>query len=122
MQNQERRNFHRIAFNSEISLKTSQETISGELIDISLKGVLIFRPKNWHPEINDATEFSMKLDPEKTIVMQTKVVHADNEQIGLECQSIDLDSISYMRRLVSLDLGDNSLLERDLQALIHTAP
>jgi hypothetical protein len=41
----------------------------------------------------------------------------EQELLGFVCQYIDLDSISHLRRLVELNLGDGSLLERELAAL-----
>jgi hypothetical protein len=36
----------------------------------------------------------------------------------LLCESIDLDSITHLRRLVELNAGDPALLERELTALV----
>ena len=41
----------------------------------------------------------------------------DGELIGFVCRHIDVDSISHLRRLVELNLGDEALLERELAAL-----
>jgi hypothetical protein len=38
--------------------------------------------------------------------------------VGLRCDRLDVDSMSHLRRLVELNLGDPALLERDLQSLI----
>jgi hypothetical protein len=43
--------------------------------------------------------------------------HSDEGQVGFECEFIDLDSISNLRRLVELNLGDSMLLERQLGSL-----
>ena len=37
--------------------------------------------------------------------------------VGMVCRHIDVDSISHLRRLVELNLGDEALLERELAAL-----
>jgi hypothetical protein len=43
--------------------------------------------------------------------------HSERAQVGFECEYIDLDSISNLRRLVELNLGDSVLLERQLGSL-----
>ena len=49
--------------------------------------------------------------------MSTHWVHHNNGYTGLRCDSIDLDSVTHLRRLIELQLGDPALLERDLAEL-----
>jgi hypothetical protein len=49
--------------------------------------------------------------------MSVSVSHVIGNEVGFKCEHIDLDSISALRRLVELNLGDSHLLERDLLAL-----
>ena len=49
--------------------------------------------------------------------MWMQVAQAQELQLGLVCRSIDLDSVTHLRRLLELQLGDPTLLERDLAAL-----
>ena len=37
---------------------------------------------------------------------------------GLHCLAIDIDSVTHLRRLVELNLGDPALLEREVSALV----
>lgn len=37
--------------------------------------------------------------------------------LGLRCRNIDLDSITHLRRLLELQLGDATLLQRELGQL-----
>ena len=50
--------------------------------------------------------------------MEARVVHVEGRYAGLRCLAIDLDSVTHLRRLVELNLGDPALLERELSALI----
>ena len=43
---------------------------------------------------------------------------AEGGKIGLQCESIDLDSITHLRRLVELNAGDPALLDRELSSLL----
>ena len=52
-------------------------------------------------------------------MMEGVVAHSARGLIGIACRSIDLDSITVLRRLIELNLGDAALLERDLQALVE---
>lgn len=44
--------------------------------------------------------------------------HGDDEYLGFLCQDVDLDSVTHLRRLVELNLGDDTLMQRELQALV----
>jgi hypothetical protein len=44
----------------------------------------------------------------------------ENNLVGLEITSMDLDSATNLRRLVELNLADPSLLERELSQLTAT--
>ena len=65
-----------------------------------------------------AIPINVDLAPGTTISMWGTVVHIDDQQIGLRCDSIDLDSITHLRRLVELNSGDPAELEREISALI----
>ena len=51
------------------------------------------------------------------ISMSTHWVHNNGGSTGLRCDSIDLDSITHLRRLVELNVGDETVLERELAHL-----
>jgi len=56
--------------------------------------------------------------PKALASKQGVVAHSEAGHIGLTCQHIDLDSAAHLRRLVELNLGDETQLRRKLQALI----
>jgi hypothetical protein len=120
--NQERRRFSRIPFNVAADLQlTEAESITVEVIDLSLHGLLIAKPTAWFAPLG--TEFNLCLTLENSdtqLAMSATVAHVDEDSIGFECQNIDLESISHLRRLIELNLGSSDILNRELNALIHT--
>lgn len=64
-------------------------------------------------------DVDIRLDPKAHIKMQVKLTHDDHGQLGFVCREIDLDSISHLRRLIELNLGDQAELERELGALLE---
>ena len=115
---QERRRFHRILFDSKVKVNIGDATFSSSLIDISLNGVLLDRPHNWPTEHNEPVALDILLDEaEIHIRMITRLAHQEAETIGLKCQSIDIESVGHLRRLIELNLGDIELLNRDIEAL-----
>jgi hypothetical protein len=92
-----------------------------EVLDLSLKGALI-RPKSAaFVAVGSKCTLKIQLDDEGTTIrMESTVIHHQAGLYGLGCREIDLDSITHLRRLVALNLGDESLLEREFGLLVSS--
>lgn len=117
----DRRRFARIPFEAQVTLGTATGSLSGELIDISLKGVLVTRPPGWTPPPGQLVTVEITA-PDKvfTINMRGVVEREDSDKLGIECREIDIDSATNLRRLVELNLGDTALLNRELAELVDS--
>jgi hypothetical protein len=113
----ERRHFSRIVFDGDTCISQGERTWPVTLLDLSLKGLLIEEPKNWNADNHQPFQASIQLNEDTTINMSVNWRHTNKGQMGFECTHIDIDSISHLRRLVELNLGDDSLLERELAGL-----
>jgi hypothetical protein len=114
----EQRRFHRILFDAPVRIREGDNEHITTLVDISLNGALVLRPETWSLQRGDSVRLIVLLDDSKArIHMQTEVAHQSEDTIGLRCVTIDMESIGHLRRLVELNLGDQTLLERDLTAL-----
>ncbi len=112
-----RRRFQRIAFDAATELVQGEQRWDVELYDLSLKGLLIKAPEGWSGDPERPFFASISLAADTLVQMEVLQARSDNQQLGFVCVHIDLDSISHLRRLVELNLGDGSLLERELAAL-----
>ncbi len=118
--NQERRIFSRIHFEAHVSLDLMGKKYAAYLIDISLKGALVELtqtqaiPRNTMGNLHVLFE-----DSGEEIRAEICVMHVDGQKLGLVCLAMDIDSITHLRRLHELNLGDPELLERELAAMIH---
>jgi hypothetical protein len=115
--NEEKRRFHRILFNAEAILQGEEAQYSCKILDLSLKGCLLEFNQTWLGKPNQLYTLTFKLTDEISIDMKLAVMHCKDSHCGFECQYIDIDSISSLRRLVELNIGDSELLERELVAL-----
>ncbi len=116
----EKRRFSRIAFEASAYLDLKGSKIVVQLIDISLKGALVLledKALDIEPKAAAAV-LNIILNDSVVITMDVKIVHSAEGRLGLECVQIDIDSIAHLRRLVELNLGEESLLYRELKALI----
>lgn len=114
---QHQRNFSRIAFDVDATIKDPQQSWQTRLIDISLHGALIETPDNFSPAKDQLLQLSVHLDGGPDICMEVKIMHQEQHQAGLRCEDIDVSSITHLRRLLELNLDDPELLERELSAL-----
>lgn len=120
---EDRRHHSRITFHTAAYLVIGDRRIEAKVLDLSLKGALVQLPDT-DPSLetvaNSPCELNIDLDDAENdrICMKVRIAHAHQGRIGLLCQGIDLDSVTHLRRLVELNLGDPDLLERELSALI----
>jgi hypothetical protein len=114
-----RRKFQRVLFDADTRIEGESVNTPAKLIDISLNGALLERPKHWSTTTGEKVSISIELDQQEefSINMQARVAHADDDKVGLHCEHIDMDSITNLRRLLEMNLGDPELLERELAAL-----
>ena len=116
-QAQEQRQFSRIPFDVSVTLQTEQQSWQSDLIDISMHGALIQAPRAFEADRKRLYQLAIHLEGGPDICMDVLIAHHENEELGLHCKDIDIDSITHLRRLIELNLGNPALLERELSAL-----
>lgn len=120
--NHESRHFLRIPFQAEVQLQIHllDEIQSASLLDISLKGALVRLDTPIDKAFNGYS-CSMMLTlgkGDEKVTMKGKIVHQAGALIGIDCQHIDLDSITNLRRIIGLNTGNEALLERELGEML----
>lgn len=115
----DRRRFTRVPFDAQTSLRQDGVDIDVQLVDLSLHGLLVLEPKGWI-QVSNTGQFDavIELAEGSQIRMDVHLAHAEEGLLGFECDYIDLDSISHLKRLVALNTGDEKLLERELGGLL----
>lgn len=114
----EKRHFQRILFDAPVTLDLGAATYSSRLIDLSLRGALIQRPLDWPAQATGGAQLRIRLGDDTQIQMEAQLAHGEGDRLGFQCRHIDMDSITHLRRLVELNLGDDALLRRELEELI----
>jgi len=114
---QEQRQYSRIPFDVSVTLQTKQQSWQSDLIDISMHGALIKAPRAFEADRKRLYQLAIHLEGGPDICMDVLIAHHENEELGLHCKDIDVDSITHLHRLIELNLGNPALLERELSAL-----
>ncbi|REL27879.1 PilZ domain-containing protein [Thalassotalea euphylliae] len=122
-----RRQFTRILFSIKATLYIEEQlqeiAYPVSIHDISLNGALVTAPKCNTPLKAKLGRLVFNLgDSDALVEMHIGVVHQEPDVIGLQCNAIDIDSVTYLRRLVELNLGDQSQLEKELSQLSKSQP
>jgi hypothetical protein len=113
-----RRQFTRILFLIKATLTVDEQAYPVSIHDISLSGALVTSPVTELLLLNKNAILSFSLGHGNAEVsMNVDIVHQEFDETGLKCKTIDIDSITHLRRLVELNLGDENQLNKELSQL-----
>lgn len=114
----DRRRFTRINFDAATEVKQGDDIWQAKLIDISFNGMLLSTEAPIPLENGAAVEITVHLlGNDVTINTPATLAHNEELQCGFAIENLDLDALTQIRRLIELNLGDEALLERELDHL-----
>ncbi len=115
----ERRVFSRIKFVADVKLICDGVTYGADMLDISLRGALIIPHDDLKIKSGDLCELKFAL-PETDIVLQfaMELVHAAEDNLGFKFLSENVDTMTHLRQLLSLNLGNPTKITEELPFLI----
>ncbi|MCW8831724.1 MAG: PilZ domain-containing protein [Colwellia sp.] len=117
-----RRQFTRILFSIKAELTVEDNSYPVSIHDISLNGALVTAVNSEQSLKGKFGTLSFFLsDNESVVTMHIAVVHEHKDETGLQCNAIDIDSVTHLRRLVELNLGDSDQLNKELSQLSRLA-
>ncbi len=111
------RHFSRVPFQARVRMIGVPGSTAVHLLNISLKGALVSRPPGWAVEPGTPLALELTLVDDQVIRANVQVAHCEADRVGLYWEHIDLDSMTHLRRLIELNLGDPAQLDRELAAL-----
>ena len=114
----ESRHFSRINFDSNIQIRFNNQTYEAHLLDISLRGALVELPSEDSIPLHESVLIDLQLGgSEITLEIEGELVHQHQNQFGFKFQFIDLESMTHLRRLIELNLGDSTEVDKELEFL-----
>lgn len=117
---EDKRRFTRIIFSTPAQLTIGSNSYNASLIDLSLKGALVKAEQDLTVHIGQECSLSFTLpSSDVEINIQASITHVEHFNVGMVCTKIDLDSVSHLKRLIALNLGDEDLLDRELSSLSY---
>lgn len=117
----EHRRTHRVNFDCLVKFITSECKYVCELVDISINGALIAACSGATPKAGTPCQLIISLNESKKvqIVIEGYTARKIENRVGIHCESIDVDSMIHLRKLIEYNLGDVELVNRDFDSLIH---
>lgn len=114
----ERRQFSRVIYQVPTEISQGQVNVSGSVQDLSLHGLLI-QCNEWQQLSHDVpvhVSFTLT-NSDINIQLEATIVSTINTSMRLRIEHLDIDSISHLKRLVELNVGDDELLYREIEHL-----
>ncbi len=115
---EERRRYTRIEFDGDAVIEQNDNRYAVHLLDISLKGALVETPGQYSLKTDQTLTLKVALAGDLTIVMTARLAHSSDKLLGFHCESIGMESITHLRRLIELNLEDPRASERVLDELL----
>lgn len=110
----ERRQFSRVVYQVPTELSQGPVNVSGSVQDLSLHGLLIQSDGFQQLSHDIPVQVSFTLaNSDINIQLEATIVSTINTSMRLRIEHLDIDSISHLKRLIELNVGDDELLYRD---------
>ena len=119
MHSNERRHFSRTPFHAEIVMQSGNEEWTANILDISLKGMLVEPPGNLDIDTSKPCAIALFLADDVTISARVRIKHVGDSHWGLEYMEIEKDSLAHLHRLLEHNLKSADLINRELSELGH---
>ncbi len=111
----------RVLFRVKAKLTYNGEVVRGQVVNLSLKGMLVFT-EHLVPE---GTEVAISIylsgtTSQLTLAMRGTVVRCAESTIAIQFKEIDVDSFIHLRSVVAYNEGDEEKIMQEFYDFVHT--
>ena len=111
----EHRYFSRINFTVAAKLQFDSQLYETELLDLSLKGALIQTQADVPLKKGDIAELKFDLNaPDISMSFNAELVHLHKNNLGFKFNSLDITTLTHLRRLLELNTGNSEQITNEL--------
>ena len=115
---EDKRRLSRVDFYTSGNLMWSGRSIPFELVNISLKGVLLSIPSNENLDMGETGKIDILLpNSSLKISVDATLVHREKSNFGFKFLEIDLDSMIHLRKLMEYNTADPKKIGEELAFL-----
>ena len=111
------RRFRRVPFEAVVTMDSGQSSISGELLDVALKGAMVGTDEPLGFALETECQLCITL-PDSPIELnfQARLIHKEENRSGFIFVSEDLETLTHLRKLIELNTGDAETTRSELTA------
>ena len=119
MVEEEHRHFSRVPFEMKVTVEREGDRFQVELINLSLKGMLL-RFTQHHPfTIGDWCRIELDLlDSGLLLEFKGEMVHCAGNEAGFKFVQMDVDTMTHLRKIIELNLGDGDHVSEELSFFV----
>ncbi len=112
----EKRYFSRISFKAHSQIEFNDEVYEGGLLDLSLRGALINFKDQIPMKMNNSCTIMIHLhSTDIKLLFEAELVHIHENNLGFKFVSEDIGSMTHLRNLLSLNIGDYDKITNELE-------
>ncbi len=112
----EKRYFSRKSFKAHSQIEFNDEVYDGELLDLSLRGALINFKDQIPMKMNNSCTIMIHLhSTDIKLIFDAELVHIHENNLGFKFVSEDVGSMTHLRNLLSLNIGDYDKITDELE-------
>lgn len=116
----EKRDYHRVPFKCHSQLNIVDQNYPCELLDISLRGVLLELSPAQDIGLGSLCQIDIALAScDIHLKIDAELVHREDNHYGFRIEALDLDSLTHLRRLLELNFGDADEINREFFHWLH---
>ena len=101
-----KRLFRRIPFQAGVRISRWLKKEGYELVDISLKGMLVHSTDPSGLTIGDCVKAEINPSASLTLSFKAELVHRHENFLGFKFTDVDIETIAHLRRLFELNTGE----------------
>jgi len=117
---EERRKFHRIPFQCECQVHCGERVWSGELLDISLRGVLFRLSETVLLDKGSICYVDIVLaGSDIRLQFESELVHQQGDRHGFRFLSENLETLTHLRRLLELNTGEDESTRHEIEVWLE---
>ena len=112
----EKRYFSRISFKAHSQIELNDTVYEGELLDLSLRGALLNFKEHIPVKMNNSCTLIIYLhSSEIKLIFEAELVRIHDNNFGFKFISEDVGTMTHLRNLVSLNVGDYDKITDELE-------
>ena len=117
---EDKRHYHRVPFKCHSQVTVVDRCYPCELLDISLRGVLLELDPAEPIGLGSLCNIDIALAScDIHLQFDAKLVHREESHYGFTIESLDLESMAHLRRLLELNYGDADAINQEFFHWLH---